>query len=195
MISKWSVFGAFLSLLVMSCSHQIKKEVSAEVSEPESLSQRLSGASGYKQDADGNWVPTSNKRSSFEQKGESPYFKGKIEKKVYQTGDYKKTIWGGKKTYQTTEYKGDTDGSRFKIESEQQGKVAYLGDKKVDTLDPYKTNKLEYGSARESDAKNLDKPRNDYAESRRRSYVPPSVTDWKEQRKMSLEESRSILGR
>jgi hypothetical protein len=195
MISRWSYFCAFLSLLVMSCSHQTKKEVSAEVSEPESLSQRLSGTSGYKKDAEGNWAPTSNKRSSFEQKGQSSYFKGEIEKKAYQTGDYEKTSWWGKKAYQHSEYKGDMDGSRFKIESKQQGKVAYLGNKKVDTLDPYQTNRLEYGGARESDAKSIAKPRNDYAESRRRSYVQPSVIDWEEQRKMSLEESRSILGR
>jgi hypothetical protein len=195
MVSYRSYFCAFLSLLVIGCATQTKKKVSAELSEPQSLSQRLAESGGYKQDADGNWAPTSNKRSSFEHQGESPYFKGKIEKKAYQTGDFEKTSWWGKKTYQKTEYKGDTDGSRFKIESQQQGKVAYLGNKKVDTLDPYRTNKLEYGDARESDAKQLDKPRNDYAESRRRSYVQPSVIDWEEQRKLSMEESRSILGR
>lgn len=195
MISRWSYFCLFLSLLVISCSNQAKREVSAELSEPETLTQRLSGTSGFKQDKEGKWAPTSNKRSSFETQGQNSHFKGEVEKKAYQTGDYEKTSWWGKKAYKHTEYKGDTDGSRFMIESKQQGKVAYLGNKKVDTLDPYQTNRLEYGGAKESDAKHIDKPRNDYAESRRRSYVQPSVIDWEEQRKMSLEESRSILGR
>ncbi len=195
MISRWSYLCVFLSLLMVNCANQTKREVSAELSEPETLAQRLSGTSGYKQDANGKWAPSSNKRSSFEKQGQSPYFKGEIEKKAYQTGDYEKTSWWGKKAYQHSEYKGDTDGSRFKIESKQQGKVAYLGNKKVDTLDPYQTNRLEYGGARESDAERMEKPRNDYAESKRRSYVQPSVIDWEEQRKISLEESRSILGR
>lgn len=190
-----SFFCACLSLQLIGCATDSKDDKKAESGPPKSLAERLSEGGGFKQDADGNWVPKSNKRSSFELQRESPYFKGNIEKKVYRAGDYEKKSWWGKKTYEMSEYKGDTDGSRFKYEAQPHGKKNLYADKRVPTGDPYKTNNLEYGSARESDAKRLDKPRNDYAESRRRKYVQPSIIEWEEQRKLSLEESRGILGR
>jgi hypothetical protein len=195
MIPKLSYVYACLSLFVIGCANKNKSSADEVSSVPTTLAQRLSEGGGFKQDADGNWVPKSNKRSSFELERDSPYFKGNIEKEAYQTDDYKKKSWWGNKSYEAGEYKGATDGSRFKTEAKQQGKVAFLGNKKVQTGDPYKTNTLEYQGARESDADRLDKPRNDYTESRRRSYVQPSVIDWEEQRKLSLEQSRSILGR
>ncbi|MFN4872237.1 MAG: hypothetical protein ACK40T_11420, partial [Akkermansiaceae bacterium] len=137
----------------------------------------------------------SNKRSSFELQRESPHFKDKFEKETYKAGDYEKKSWWGKKTYEVSEYKGDTDGSRFQTQAELHGKETKYMDKRVSTGDPYKTNRLEYGSAGESDAKHIDKPRNDYVETRRRVYKQPSIIDWDEQRKLSLEESRGILGR
>lgn len=194
MISKLSFFSAFL-LLVIGCANKIEDPADGASSTPTSLSQRLSESGGFKQDAEGNWVPKSNKRSSFELQRESPYFKGNIEKKAYQTGDYEKKSWWGKKTFEVSEYKGDTDGSRFKTQAKQNRKIAPYGDKKVYTGDPYKTNTLEYQSARDGKADRIDKPRNDYTESRKRSYVQPSVIDWEERHKLSLEQSRSILGR
>lgn len=185
---------AFLSLPLIGCANKGKDGAQASASVP-SFSERLSESGGFKQDAEGSWAPTSNKRSSFELQRETPHFKGSIEKQAYQTGDYQKKSWWGKKTYEAGEYKGDTDGSRFKKQAKHQGKVAPYGDEKVAKGDPYKTHKLDYQSARESNAADIDKPRNDYAESRKRGYVPPSVIDWKEQRKLSVEQSRSILGR
>jgi hypothetical protein len=198
MISNRSYFCAFLSMLFIGCANKGKEHVKAEPSHssvPQSLAQRLSEGGGYKQDAEGNWKPTSNKRSSFELQRESPHFKDKFEKETYKAGDYEKKSWWGKKTYEVSEYKGDTDGSRFQTQAELHGKETKYMDKRVSTGDPYKTNRLEYGSAGESDAKHIDKPRNDYVETRRRVYKQPSIIDWDEQRKLSLEESRGILGR
>lgn len=195
MSSKLSYVSALLSLMLIGCAGKSKDDASAAASEPTSLSARLSESGGFKQDKEGNWVPKSNKRSSFELERKTAYFKGNIEKKAYQTGDYEKKSWWGKKTYHVGEYKGDTDGSRFKTQAQPHGKRALYADKNVDIGDPYKTKTLEYKSAIEMREDGIDKPRNDYAESRRRSYVQPSVIDWKEQRKMSMEQSRSILGR
>jgi hypothetical protein len=195
MIFQPSYFYACLSLLLIGCATDSKEDKKAEPAPPQSLAQRLSEGGGFVQDKDGSWVPKSNKRSSFELQSESPYFKGEIKKKAYQAGDYEKKSWWGKKTYEKSEYKGDTDGSRFMIEAQPHGKKNLYADKRVPTGDPYKTNVLEYGKATESDAERLDKPRNDYAESRRRKFVQPSIIEWEEQRKLSLEESRGILGR
>ncbi len=199
MISKLSYVSLFLSWLVIGCANKTEdnasSQASAQASVPTSLSERLSESGGFKQDANGNWVPKSNKRSSFELERDNPHFKGKIEKQVYKTGDYEKKSWWGKKAYQAGEYKGDTDGSRFKTQAKQNGMAAPYGDKKVDIGDPYKTETLDYQSARESDKDPIGKSRNDYAESRKRKFDQPSVIDWKEQRELSVEQSRSILGR
>jgi hypothetical protein len=185
-------------MLLIGCANETKENVRVEPAQstvPQTLAQRLSEAGGYKQDAEGNWVPTSNKRSSFELQRESPHFKDKFEKETYKAGDYEKKSWWGKKTYEVSEYKGDTDGSRFQTEAELHGKEIKYMDKRVPTGDPYKTNRLEYGSAGEADAKHMDKSRNDYVESRKRVFKQPSIIDWDEQRKLSLEQSRGILGR
>lgn len=194
MVSKQSYFCACLSLLVIGCASE-SKEPKPEPSAPKTLSERLSESGGFKQDENGNWVPKSNKRSSFELQRDNAQFKGEYEKKAYQAGDYEKKSWWGKKAYQKTEYEGDTDGSRFKIEAQPHGKKNLYSDKRVPKGEPYKTDLIEYGEAGESDAERFDKPRNDYVESKRRKFVQPSIIEWEEQRKMSLEDSRRILGR
>jgi hypothetical protein len=195
MISKWSYLGPLLLTFFTACANQTEDDTKEVSSTATPLSQRLSESGGFKQDAEGNWVPKSNKRSSFELQSKNPFFKGSIEKKEYKTGDYEKKSWWGKKEYKVEQYEGNTDGSRFKTEARQNGKLFADADKKAETGDPYETNTLEYRSARESDAATIDKPENDYTESRKRRYVQPSVMDWEERRKLSLEQSRGILGR
>jgi hypothetical protein len=195
MNSKWSYLGALLLLFLTACANKTEDAADGVSNNPTPLSQRLSESGGFKQDAQGNWVPKSNKRSTFELERENAFFKGRIEKKAYKTGDYEKKSWWGKPNYAVGQYQGDTDGSRFKTQARQNDKVFPSADKKADLGDPYETNTLEYQSARESNATTIDKPVNDYTESRKRRYVQPSVMDWEERRNLSLEQSRSILGR
>jgi hypothetical protein len=89
-----------------------------------SLSQRLDEKNSYKVDADGNWTPTNDRRSSFESQGDSPYFKGKYEKKEYKSGEYAKKSWWGNKDYGKKSYDGNTDGSQFQKSSRFDGKGA-----------------------------------------------------------------------
>jgi hypothetical protein len=199
MFDKRSYFHGILLLVamggMMSCADKADNKVSSEPSGPLPMSQRLAESGGFKQDEHGNWVPKSNKRSSFEGQRANPSAKGSIEKKAYEAGEYKKKSWWGKKSYEAEAYKGNTDGSRFQVKAKQDMEVSQFADQKMPAGGPYKTTQLDYESARESDADRLAKPRNDYSESRRRKYVQPPIIDWEEQRKMSMEKSRSILGR
>lgn len=192
-MSVWKMVFFAVSVLGMAgCGNQSEKP--SEKPLP-SLSERLSESSGFKQDENGNWVPTNNKRSSFEQQGESAHFKGQIEKKTYRTGDYKKQSWWGKKSYEVKQYDGDTDGSRFQKTADLGDKDSRLGQQRYVTGNPYATNRLSYDPAAEAGAERMEKPRNDYTEVQRRKFIQPSVTDWEEQRKLSMEQSKSILGR
>jgi hypothetical protein len=168
-------------------------------SAPKGLQERLSSGGGYKQDENGQWVPKSDKRSSYDGHQESPYFKGKMEKKKYSTGDYaEKKSWWGSKEYGTNQYGGNTSESRFQnTEARQNGMTANDDGKSARESGTFKTNtnRLDGKTSRESGASSIDRPLDAAVQSRRGVYKAPSVIDWKEQRSMSVEQSKGILGR
>lgn len=159
------------------------------------LQERLSESAGYKQNEKGEWVPKSDKRSTYDGQRDTPYFKDKIDTERYKTGDYAKKSWWGSKEYGKKSYEGNTDGSRFRTEARQDGQVARDSGKAARTTDPFKTNTLPRETARESKNPAVDRPTNALIESQRKTYKAPSVIDWKEQRSMDMDQSRSILGR
>ncbi|WP_411825330.1 hypothetical protein [Luteolibacter sp. AS25] len=166
-----------------------------QASGPKSLSERLSETNGYTQDEEGNWKVKSDKRSEYDSQRDSAYFKGKIEKDQYKTGNYEKKSWWGSKDYGKQEYSGNTDASRFVKEARQDGQKARFDGQKAKVDGPFETNTLDRESARESGFSAIDRPSSASVESARDSYRAPSVVGWQEQRGMSVNESRGILGR
>lgn len=159
------------------------------------LQERLTEGGGYKQNENGEWVPKSEKRSAFDSQRDSPYFKGKVKTEQYKTGEYAKKSWWGSKDYGKKPYEGNTDGSRFLTKARQEGQMSRDDGKAARTTDPIETNTLERTSARESLNPVIERPSNAVVESRRSVFKAPSVIDWKEQRSMSMDHSRGILGR
>lgn len=162
------------------------------------LSQRLNESNGFAVDSEGNWVPRNDRRSSFESQGESPYFQGgnSNQGKEYRTGDYARKSWWGSKDYGRSSYQGDTDASRFRETSHLQGQSAgEAGTAARGGDESYRTGGYRTGGARESSAHRLDKASDAETDVRRRVYQPPEIIEWSEQRKLSLEQSRGILGR
>jgi|TARA_B110000037_G_scaffold42263_2_gene52193 hypothetical protein len=159
------------------------------------MSERLKESGGYKQDTDGSWVPKSDKRSPYDSQRNSPYFKGKVEKDAYKTGDYAKKSWWGSKDYGKQSYEGSTEGSRFERAARQEGRMSHADGQKAKVTGPFETNTLGRKDAHESRASAISRPADASVQSQRRKYKAPSVIDWREQRKMSVEQSRGILGR
>ena len=149
----------------------------------------------YKVDADGNWAPTNDRRSSFESKGTSPYFKGDYGKAQYKTGEYSKKSWWGNKDYGNKKYDGNTDGSRFQQPSRFQGQSAGEAANASNLPKNYQTDSYATNSAREAQLGGLARPSNTNVENHRKSFVPPEIIDWREQRSMDVTQSRGILGR
>jgi hypothetical protein len=179
-----------------SCANEdLDPSKPAAVVEHKSLMERLSESGGYKQDEEGNWVPKSDRRSAYDSQRDSPYFKGKIEKENYKTGDYAKKSWWGKKNYEAGEYSGNTDGSRFQTKARQNGQLARANGDRARMEGPFETNTLNREGARESGYGGIDRPGNAYSEAQRKTYKAPSVIDWRAQRQMSVEQSKGILGR
>jgi len=150
---------------------------------------------GFKQDSTGNWIGKSNKRSPFETKGESPYFKGAYGKKEYKAGEYNSKSWWGNKDYGAKKYDGGTDGSRFMTASRDGGKAAREAGNSAGMTKNYQTGNYATNAAREAGKDGLSKPTDAQTEARRNSFESPDIIDWKQQRTMNIEQTRSILGR
>lgn len=179
-------------LLAVSCA----SDKAAEKPAPhKTMSQRLSEDNGYAQDASGNWKARSDKRSQFESVGQDPNFhKDGVKKTEYKTGDYAKKSWWGNKEYGRKEYSGNTDGSRFAKSSALDGRTARETKATNDFKSDYKTGAYTTGDAREASTKAISKPSNDAIENRRKVFAEPEIIDWQEQRNLSMEQSKSILG-
>jgi hypothetical protein len=178
---------------VVSCATETDKSRPAE--SRKTLSQRLSESNGYVQDADGNWVPQNDKRSSFESQGKSAYFQGDYAKKQFQTTDYSKKSWWGNKDYKPAKYEGNTDGSRFQTASRHDGQGARETGQSAGFSNTYRTGRYGTGAARESAVSNLAKPSDAVTDRRREVFQAPEIIDYQEQRSLSLEQSKGILGR
>ena len=184
------------AILLGSCASDSGTDKSKPAATPQrkSLSERMSGESGYKQDANGNWVAQSEKRSPYESVGQDPNFTKDFKKQEYKTGDYTKKSWWGNKNYDSKSYAGNTDGSRFQKASALDGKGAREAGSNAKIPDPYKTGTYATGDAREAGKNSIAKPSNDGIENRREVYEAPEIMDWKEQRKLSMDQSKGILG-
>ena len=183
------------SLCLASCASD-KGNDSSTAAAPahRSLSERMNENNGYVQDAEGNWKPRSDKRSPFESQGESAYFKKDFNKKEYQTGDYARKSWWGNKSYDRQAYAGNTDGSRFQKSSGLKDKGAREAATQGDFQQSYDTETYGTGAALEAGAKPIAKGSNANIENRRKVYAQPEIVDWREQRSLTMDQSKGLLG-
>jgi Ni/Co efflux regulator RcnB len=182
-------------LLLASCAKDSNSSSTESGFKP--LSQRLDENNGYAQDESGNWAPRSDKRSPYESQGGSRYFdkKSNYNQKAYQAGEYAKKSWWGNKDYGRKAYAGETDGSRFQQGSKFQGRTAREAGGSADIPDAYQTGAYATSAAREAGAGNLDRPSDAETDIRRRVYKQPEIIDWREQRSLTLDQSKGLLGR
>jgi hypothetical protein len=180
-------------LLTVSCGSDSND--AATPASRRTLSQRLDEKNSYKVDANGNWTPTNDRRSSFEAQAASQYSKGKFQKKDYKAGEYAKKSWWGNKDYGKKTYAGNTDGSRFQKSSRFDGKGAREQGDSAGLSKTYQTDAYATNAAREAGVKGVDRTSDAETDQRRKVYKAPAIIDWKEQRSMDLEQSKGILGR
>jgi len=196
---KRTVIALLPALWLASCGNDSSAGSGSSVSSSApahlTLEQRCNEKVGFMQDSKGNWKPRVDRRSSFESVGTSQYFKGNYQTRECRTPTLGKTPWWGSKDYTTKTFGGKTDGSTFQktaraegIRSREDGTVSNANSKTVKTSG-YKT-----GSARESGHGEMDHPADTQTEARNRTFVPPAIIDWQQQRAMSVDETKSILG-
>jgi hypothetical protein len=187
----------WLLLLPVSCASDSGAGKPAASATPayQPMSQRLEQKNGYTQDTKGNWVPQNDKRSSFESQGKSPYFDATYGKTAYRIEPYAKKSWWGNKHYGRKPYAGNTAGSRFQKTSDSEGRAAPETGSAAAIPGSYQKDSFATGSARESRVHGVTQPTDAETEARRKVYAAPEIIDWREQRSLSLEQSKGILGR
>lgn len=196
-------FTAIAIAASVSCAHHSKGKENAAAAAPGMREKDIGswanglGGSGYAQTDKGQWVPKDQgKRSSFESKGESPYFKGEYAGKEYKAGEYAKKTWLGGKSVDRKAYQGTTDGSRFVKNSRFDGQNAREESQSArETSQTANEGGHTYatGEAHEAKSKALPKPVD--AESKDKRYPQPDIIDWQQQRSLSIEQTKGILGR
>jgi hypothetical protein len=173
---------------LVSCAGD-NKEASTASNAPLPFSQRINEKAGFSQDSEGNWKPRVNRRSSFESKGESPYF----------TGDFAKKQWLGGKAVEKKAYLGDTDGNRFAKASNFTQQRAHETSRgaREGGQPARETRGTAYatGEAYESGVKPVKTSADADAMARRKTYPQPEIIDWQQQRALSVEQTKGILGR
>jgi hypothetical protein len=190
-------FIAILTLFTLgSCASKSPRKDNVDATPArKSLLSRVTEDSGYKQDSQGNWVAKDNRRSPYESKGQSPYFQKDFKKQEYKAGDYAKKSWWGNKEIDRQSYAGNTKASAYQKTSALQGKSPREAQNVINTPGSYDTNSYGTSSARETATAGIGKPSNDRIENQRESFDPPEIINWRQQRSLSVDQSRGILGR
>lgn len=135
------------------------------------------------------------KRSQFEGK-KNVSFGGGLGTASYRKKEYNGKRWSGNTAAQTNMYGGNTDGSRFQTSSRFQGtSAAHSGRRSRFDGSSAATSRFKTGSANEASRRSIEKPSDAKTDFRRRVYPEPPIMTEEEYRKMTVEQTRSILGR
>lgn len=188
-------FVLALASLFLLASCGADKEASPPPPQRQTLNQRFkSGGStdpnSYKRGADGKLEMDNSKRSQFENRGQATVGGKTYQKKDYRTGDYAKKSWWGNKGYESKTYAGPTDGSRFQTASRMDGQGARESGTQVRAQDNYKTGNYGTGDALEDG--NMSRDDSVKAHEVGRTY---DQFQYNKERDLSVEQSRSMLGR
>jgi len=147
-------------------------------------------------DKDGNPMMKSDRRSSLEGKQSNMATNRDFSGKDYTKESYRKKRWGGNTLFKSKKYEGNTDASRYKKEpwfvrkqASNQGQRSNA-DGKSYSVNPFSTQ-----SANEQRGKRLAHTSDAQTDFRRRVFVQPRMTHWKDQKGLNVGDTNRMLGR
>lgn len=163
------------------------------------FSQRIGSSDGNgsrdpnspKLDSKGKLKMDSAKRSPYESKGQASIGGKTYQKKAYKAGDYAKKSWWGNKDYGSKSYAGNTDGSRFQTSSRLDGQGAPESGNQAKIPEKYNTGDYATGAAREAS----NSVNRDSGTAAREQGRTNDEYQWDGPRNISVDQSRSLLGR
>lgn len=127
---------------------------------------------------------------------DNPEFKGRWQNKEFDAKPFQKKSFWGDREYAKKVYGGDTDGSRFAKTSRFDGQGANeAGVTSRDAGKNFATSDYKTAAAREAGGRKIDRTSDAETDGRRRAYPDQDIIDWRDQRALSLEQTRRMLGR
>lgn len=196
--SQLAVAGGIVALLGVSCGTGGggDAEASGQTASFAPLSQRLNQEQGYQQDAEGNWIARSDRRSQFDGMSAAGVERSNpATGRGYHAGAFEPAEWTRATSARPQSYTGPTDGSAFRTTAAAQGKTARQSGTRSDIGGVHPTGGYRTGTADETSAPRINRTSDALTENRRDDIPPPEIIDWKSQRKLSLDQSRSMLSR
>lgn len=183
------------TLILASCAGDDKSSSSSPPAR-RSLTERLSGERGYAQDTEGNWIAKSNKRSFYETKGTPAGLKGEYNTGEYKTGEFAKKSWWTPDEVERKSFDNVADGSRFQKKSTLSDKGARESGSDAGLAKNFGTKPFATTTAREAAGDRIAKPSDPLTDYRRRVFNQPDDNiDWREQRSLSMDQTKGMTGR
>jgi hypothetical protein len=148
-------------------------------------------------DADGNPMMKSDKRSSFENKKSNLTKNCDFSGKDYTKKSYRKERWGGKRSFGRKKFEGNTDANRYRKEPWFVKKQAAGADRQaLASNKKFSVNPFRSGTSSSSATKKRYSTfQNPNVSKSRRSFPQPDITDWKNQKGLSVKDTNGMLGR
>jgi len=198
------LFLAGTAVLLVSCGNE-GDETASTTAPPQNGFKQKSGEL-FDDDSDKMINRYAKKNPMMQKGGDKPaeeglnrdnqFFEGEFAKREFASKDYSKKSFWGSKDYAKKVYGGDTNGSRFQKGSRFSSKGAKEGGLVSDASGSrFGTNRHATGAARESGRANISRTSDAKTDSKRKSYKQPKITDWRDQRGLTIDDTRRMLGR
>ncbi len=185
------------ALFLSQCADKAESnKLASEASKPRSMNDRFNGKGkeGYYQDAEGNWKIQNDKRSSFEGMGQSTLANREFAGKAYTPASVNKKSWWGNTEHSKQAYTGNTTTTQFNKSPNDAAKNAQEGGfRSLFSRKSVNTPRIASQTARESSTSGIARPRATQNESQRSSMEQADIIDWKEQRAMDVQDTKSWL--
>jgi hypothetical protein len=193
---RWFLLLSLSSGLTQCASQESKSMNAAEASKPRSMNERFNGRGkqGYYQDSEGNWKVQNDKRSSFEQVGRSTLDDRSLRREAYPTEQFEKRSWWGKNNYQKPTYQPESSALARKTTAAAAGQKALEQNQLAKLPDERERQRFATESA-DSDDQARFRDANDKATERDAQDLHPDIMDWKEQRSLQLQDTKSWLNK
>ncbi|HEX5789997.1 MAG TPA: hypothetical protein VFY13_02540 [Luteolibacter sp.] len=181
--------AAALLVLAASCAPEPK------FAEEPGLSQRIDMDYGYMVDDKGNWRPKVDKRSSFERQGDSQFTHKTLSTPTLEKKSAITKSWDGSKTLDLPEFAKKDASVYGSGNSHENGKGSRYTGMASNVTGDIKHRQFGTKSARETDVADVEKKVDAATQNRREGFVQPEIIDYRQQRDLSVKDSKDMLGR
>lgn len=181
--------------MVLSCAEKPNSSSATSDPAPRTLSQRINEQTGYVQDANGQWKPRVNRRSSFESKGAASFANQQFSTKNFQTKTIDKQSWWGNRTIDRKRFDASSATKLVPQESMTFNRPHEASQNYATTSTVENGRRFATGSAAEQGTRAIEKTTNSAVQHRRDVFSQPEIIDWTPQRQLDINSTKSMLGR